>query len=83
MGILGIRESVALSQPVGEIVRKGLQHGTRHDAKFFASERRFDTLRTLEDIFHIVIVVFVQAEHGDSLSVSSQLPSHIAVFAAV
>src|ERR1700751_4516035 len=39
--------------------------------------------RTLEDIFHIVIVVFVQAQHGDSLSVSSQLPSHIAVLAAI
>jgi hypothetical protein len=30
-----------------------------------------------------VIVVLVQAQHGDSLPVSSQLPSHIAVFAAV
>jgi hypothetical protein len=39
--------------------------------------------RTPEDIFQIGIVVFVQAQHGDSLSVSSQLPSHIAVFAAV
>src|SRR5271169_6499748 len=38
---------------------------------------------TLEDIFQIVIVVLVQAQHGDSLPVSSQLPSHIAVFTAV
>ena len=30
-----------------------------------------------------MIVVFVQAQHGDSLPVSSQLPSHVAVFAAV
>src|SRR5580700_10842146 len=59
--------------------------GQKHSVKLLERSRPSagGYRRTLEDIFQIVIVVFVQAPHGDSLPVSSQLPSHIAVFAAV